>query len=262
MKKSFMIILMVLGFAAGIYADPYPSNFTMSRPTSTTIYCTWTAGTIATSSDSLTIVSSDSTCVKVLSLTSAVSGTVIKLTPHKQYVFYVRYYVDAESGYYVSNLDTLYTAWPEIESAESQKMMNIPMRGARSWSPSNIKYDSLYCGLSTGLDSTIVYIPWKYTAIQAKGMVLNDADSCKVLLRIFAGYAEATNPLRETTSVNTGTWAFKSVAVDSINITQLGWTLPKLLSIPLCGAFYVQADGQTLNGKDTKIILRLYRNKD
>ncbi len=264
MRKILSIVAFVgLFLGCGVVYAQQPLYFTMSKPTTTTMYCTWTAGSITSTADSLTIQCSDSTCVKVLSAVTATSATLTGLTPGTRYVFRARYFERTDSSYYPSNLDTLYTANPETEGSGLQGNLNTPMRGARSWSPSSIRWDTLYVA-NTGLDSTAVYTPYKYTSVQAK--VVSDSvsyvDSCKVLFRVFAGHVVPTNPLRETSAIQTGVWGFKNVAIDSINVTQNGWTLPKLLNLPPCDAFYIRATGQTGNSNSTKVILRLYRNKD
>ncbi len=261
MKKVLALAaLMGVLLASLIWAADSLTGFTITAPTTTTLYCAWTNGLVITDYDSLTIIQSDSTCLAVLSLASVISShTLTGLNPHTSYKLLVKA-VKTAGGIVVSSKDTLATAIPNVETALERNREFLQMKGARSWNPSGIRYDSLYCTRSTGLDSTAIYFPWKYTSMQIKA--IGSADSCKVLFRVFAGYAEDSNVTREAPNVNTGFFDFKNVAIDSVNVTQAGWTLPKLLAIPPSQAFYVQADGQTDNGNTTKFILRLYRNKD
>lgn len=262
MKKLLLAVWLAVTLAVPAFGADSITGFTLSAPTSTTLYARWTNALTAADYDSLTIVRSDSTCIKVVG-TSATTiddtyTTITGLAPHTQYICYIRGALTA-GGYRVSNLDTLYTAWPNVEMFNNI-LSSTTMSGARSWRASNIFYDSLYVGTDAGLDSTYAYWGKAYTAIQA--YVDGHADSCKVKLLIFNGHSEETNPLRETTATNTGQWNYYLAASDSLDITLKGWTQPHLLNMDLSDHFYIRADGQANNGAATKVFIRLYRRDD
>lgn len=260
MKKLFITVLIMIVPTVQAWSADSITNFTLSSPTTTTLAFRLTNGLTAADYDSLTIVRSDSTCIKVVGTTAgtiaATSGIITGLQPHNQYICYIRGKLKT-GGYTASNLDTMYTAWPNVEKFANMTSSEW-MYGARSWLPSNITYDSLYISKSTGLDSTMVYWVSPYTSIQAKGI----GDSSKVKLLIFNGRGEETNVVRETSSVNTGMWAFNYLPVDSLSITSSGWTQPRLMNIAPSDHFYIRAIGQTNNGNATKVIIRLYRRME
>lgn len=260
MKKLLLAVwlavtLSMVAYAATITA---PSSFVISDPTTTTLTLNWTLG--ATGADSVNIIriSGSDTLFSYGDMSNTqTETTLVGLTPHTQYILGLR--IRRGDSTAVSNLDTMYTAWPIVEMFRNI-LSSTMMSGARSWRASNIFYDSLYVADAAGLDSTYVYWNKAYTAIQA--YVDGHADSSKVKLLIFNGHAEETNVLRETTNTNTGQWGFNFAASDSVNITVPGWTEPHLLDVDLSDHFYIRADGQTDNGHGTKVLIRLYRRDD
>jgi|GEM_PF-3638885 len=258
MKKfmGLLVVFMVL-WVTGAFAAPHEIlDFLMQDPTSTTIHLTFEDAGASSDTTTIRAAGADSTIIATISNT-VTDTTITGLTPHTQYIWYIKTTSTLGVTYY-GNLDTLYTAYPNIESSK-QVAPSKWMWGARSWVPDDISYDSLYCGTATGLDSTMVYWAKEYTGFQAK-MIAPHADSSKVMLYVFNGRAEETNPKNETSNNVTGTWDFGIAAMDSLNITTNGWQVPKLINfLSPTDHFYIRADGQANNGKSTKLLIRLFR---
>lgn len=255
MKKYFLLVWLLLSFAGVAWAVDSITNFDISRPTTTTLYLSWTNGLTAAAYDSLTVVQSDSTCDKVLAALTATSTTLTSLTPHTRYIYYVRGHLQA-GGYTVSNLDTLFTNYPELESSVAKSVMT-PMQGARRSETNSARWDTLYVANTTS-DSTMVYWAAPYTALQYE--LIGHADSCKVKFTVYNGQVVPSQPKRETGStVLTGKWRFAFNASDSTTTALSGYTIPDNQNIDASEHFYIRAVGQTGNGNATKARVYVYR---
>ena len=275
MKKLIVFALLVISGilwtesrADNSFTAPYNFKIVLGDPATTEFVISFSDSNDI-GPDSISVVDgSDSTMYEYETPpTTQTSDTLTGLNPHTQHDLMLR--TVRGDSIHVSNLDTLYTAWPQIESARPyEQKANLQLQGARAWRRADrsldIRYDTLYISESTGFDSTMVYNVWKYTSAQIK--MVGDVDSCKTLFMLYSGDAEETNILRQVstynTDLNTGSRDFHIAASDSLNVTKLGWTEPWQLLTGISRYFYIRADGQTDNGQATKAIIRLTRRKD
>lgn len=269
MKKMLALFIPLVLLVGGIgYADnslTAPYGFVITNPTTTTLTVSWSdSNDIAP--DSLAIMrlsGSDS-----LHITYMVAGstdtTLTGLIPHTQYVLY--YKILRGDSCVVSNEDTMFTAYPELERRRSS--MEFPERtemyGARSWLSSAITYDTLYVSKATGLDSTMVY--YTDTSMYLQIYATGDGDSVATKFLIFDGHTIPTNVLNYGvhTRDQNEQWGFSNAATDSVTITRSGWSIPHKLAISHPSHFYIRADGQAAISNDTvaNFVIRLFRRRD
>lgn len=259
----FAVILSVIVYFNEARTDnsfTAPYDFEISTPTTTTLIISFSDSNDVVM-DSLSIRdASDSTWyayVTPVSGGTSYTGTITGLTPSKAYDWFL--VSERNDTTHVSNKDTLYTAYPEIENYALQDNF-IEMYGARTWGTAH--YESLYVSTSTGRDSTRVY--WAKDNIGLQVYADGDADSCLARVLIKAGHAEPTNVLRETSILHTGLWAFspENTAVDSFDISVAGWQKPQTIDMPVFKHWYVVIKGLTNNGNATKFLLRAFTDED
>lgn len=265
--KVLVTLLIVIGvLTIKVFADNSLTagySFVISAPTTTTLTLAWSDSNDV-AADSLAIMhlsGADSLHISYVGEASD-DTTLITRAPGTQYILYIKRL--RGDSCVISNKDTMTTAWPELENRRTAGSFQ-EMWGAKSWSPSDISYDSLYVSTATGLDSTMAYWAAEYTGIQAKAIDgVGGVDSCKVNLLVFYGHMRESNIANYKLSTGgfsdlDSYWNFKNAAKDSIVITEAGWTIPKQLVTPPSQHFYIRADGQTDNAFATKILLRLFR---
>lgn len=257
----------VLSIAQSDNSLTAPYSFTISSPTNTSLKVAWSDSNDV-DADSVAVMQlsgSDSLHLAYVGISST-NTTIASLTPHTLYTMYVK--ILRGDSCKVSNLDTLYTAWPNLETANMANSNFTQMYGARSWLASNATWDTLYVYDSTGLDSTFVYRCSEKMAMQVKAIAPH-ADSAYCNFYIFYGNMNPSNVKNYTTSSggNDDTasyWGFNSTASDTLAVSANGWskTLDLLPSdnyaVPV-PHFYIRADGQSKNGKYSKYIIKLFR---
>lgn len=268
MKRVFILVLLAFTcvFVVKAVADnslSAPYGFTISSPTTTTLTLAWSDSNDV-APDSVAIIhlsGSDSLHIAYMS-TSNTDTTLTALAPHTQYILLIKEL--RNDSLVCSSKDTLYTAWPNLETFDMARNNFVPMFGARSWLTAGITYDSLYVYDDDGLDSTMVYRCAEKMAIQVKA-VAPHADSAKCDFYIFYGNMNPTNVSNYTREDDANSfWGFNVTASDTLAITANGWsqTLDLIPSdnykVPV-SHFYIRADGAADNGYKSKYIIRLYR---
>lgn len=255
MKRFILLVGAMFILSAPVWAVDTLTNFDVKNPTTTTLGLSWTNVLTAAAYDSLTIVGSDSLCYKVMSSLTASSTTIANLTPHTRYIFYVRGHLQA-GGYRVSNLDTLFTNYPELESSRAISALTV-LQGARRSETNSARWDTLYVG-NTDRDSTMVYWTYPFTALQYE--LIGASDSCKVKFTVFNGQVLPSQPKNETGSTNlTGKWRFPFMGSDSLTVTLGSYTRVINQNLAASEHFYIRAVGQTGNGNATKVRVLAYR---
>ncbi len=237
-------------------------DFVISSPTTTTLSLAWSDSNDL-AYDSVAVIhlsGSDSLFVAYMGEQStATTETTLTRSPGLQYILYIKRLRGDSCA--ISNKDTMNTAWPELENRRTASSFR-EMWGARSWSPSDITYDSLYVSGSTGLDSTKVYWVAENMGIQAKA--IGNTASCKVKLKFFFGHMRPSNMSNYKLSTGgysdtNSFWGFKNEEQKYIEIDESGWSIPYNIDVPPSQHFYVRAEGKSGNGSATKLLLRLFR---
>lgn len=206
--------------------------------------------------DSLCIVSPvDSTIQKNITQSSGrnpKSGTISGLSPNTTgYRFMIMARTTgATAKYALSNAETVATTWIGMEPAgRSSNMLTTtdePMRSAESYKSYSIGAIDSTTIILHGADteSTMVYIPWKYTSITA---LCTSADS--ILYSIWPYYGK--------TDSLTG-WYVTRDNADSAAVTTATKILP--LTIPPTSGFYLVVKGYA--GTKKVLPLKLFLNRD
>ena len=272
MRKYITFVMIGITLLTGVYVSyaakplsaPYGLTLTAQTPTEITI--SWSDSNTYPPDSVSVIDGSDSTFYAYFGPATAAQETTFILSPNTVYDLMVRQ--ERGDTTVVSNVDTLATTRVQIENRRGINRVT-EMWGARSDRNTSetdygTVYDTLVVRTATGLDSTTVYHAAPFMNIMA--WVNGHADSSKVKLNIYPGEASETNTSIETTSytgyatsTRTGAWDFPYAAPDSVQLYTPGWNPVWRPRIPASEHFYIRADGQTDNGQNTQIILKLQR---
>jgi len=260
MKRLISVILFMLLSSVAFTATP-PTEFTMSRPTTTyapqvtikvtmKVQAVYDSIVITTAGDSLAgsgsyIANLDTTGV-TWTAGSLNTWYISSLTPNTSYKWMVRVFKTSPT---YTNSDTLSTL-PILHIGdgvpESQgSLMGVPMLRWDTYLPYSIRNSSVLLTSSADTDSTCFYNPWKYTNITVKAT----GDSCACTALIYAGYTGSDESVPRVT------------LVDSLNITEAGIYNSGTLTLPPTYGFYVKWRGDTDCGYTT-LTTWLNRNRD